>query len=197
MTDELVGKRFCIFGLPGSGKSYLASYILSRYPRHMIYDIMDEFSGYNRYVPQREYFPDNLPELDRFYTEWLRPHMNEIDLFIIDEANRVAPNQRKLCGSLLELNDQNRHLEVGFGTIARRPTQLNTDFIELAHILFIFRLQGKNDVKYLNDVVDGLGDTVKTLNHHRFCVVREDRSYFISSPVKSWKQETGSGDLTK
>jgi len=195
--DELVGKRFCIFGLPGSGKSYLASYILSKYPRHMVYDIMNEFDGYNRYTPELAYFPDNLPEFDKFYTDWLRPNMGSIDMFVIDEANRLAPSQRKLSSGLLELNDQNRHLDVAFGTIARRPSQLNTDFVELAHLLFIFRLQGKNDVKYLNDVVDGLGDVVKTLNHHRFCVVREDRSYFISSPVKSYKQETGRADIAK
>ena len=189
--NELVGKRFCIFGLQGSGKSYLTSYILSKYPRHMVYDIMDEFDGYNRYVPVKEFYPDNLPEFNRFYTEWFELNYSKLDLFMIDECNRIAPNMRPLTPALLELNDQNRHMKVGLGVVARRPTQLNTDLVELAHILFIFRLQGKNDTQYLNDIAAGLGDSVRTLTDHRFIIVNEDRTYQVNAPVKSNKQETG------
>jgi hypothetical protein len=74
-------------------------------------------------------------------------------------------------------------MNLGFGVIARRPVQLNTDLIELAHDLFIYRLKGKNDIAYLDELVDGLGAAVLSLKPYYFVHVNEFRDFEVCEPV--------------
>jgi hypothetical protein len=72
---------------------------------------------------------------------------------------------------------------MGVGYICRRPSQLNTDLTEIADYLFIFQLGGKNDIQYLNDLKQGLGEAVKNLPPFHFVTVYPDRSFRVSNPV--------------
>jgi hypothetical protein len=73
---------------------------------------------------------------------------------------------------------------MAFGFIARRPVQLNTDLIELADYIFVFRLTGANDVKYLNNLTRNLGDTVQSLGQYEFVIVNPDKTYQVYNPLK-------------
>lgn len=178
----LKGKTFCILGLRGTGKTVLAKNILKNYPRHFVYDMLHEYRGFNRYLVKfRQYGDRGVDELNRVITRFVKGR--PLDLFVIDEANRLCRNMRPLPDMVLELNDWGRHYGIGFGTITRRPTQLNTDLIDLADYLFIFRLTGIHDIRYLNDVVDDLGDRAAGLNDYHFIVVEPDRTYSVYEPV--------------
>jgi hypothetical protein len=82
------------------------------------------------------------------------------------------------------INDMARHIELDIICIARRFTQLNTDIVELSHYLYIFNQAGINDIKRLNELSIGLGDTVLTLNKYHYIEVNQFRQYSIKKPIK-------------
>jgi len=163
---SLTNKRFCIFGLQGSGKTTLAKYILRQFgDSGWVIDVLDEYHGFNRYVMQDRTITgiDELNMAIQYILSKYKPK-----LLIIDEANRYCQPKRPLPEMVSYLNDFHRHLGLAIGFISRRPTQLHTDLVELAHYLFIFRLVGKNDRMYLDSLYEGLGDKVLELPQHAF-----------------------------
>jgi DNA helicase HerA-like ATPase len=176
---DLTLRRFCIFGLQGSGKTELAKAILRRAPNHLVWDWHQEYKGFNRYLVKKRY------DLERQITLVIQKLVPKVDMFLIDEANRLAPNRSPLIPAIAELNDDSRHApwRLSLGFLARRPVQLNTDLVELSHYLFIFNLKGKNDIDYLNDLAAGLGDTVATMAPYHYAAVDQYRNYKIMAPV--------------
>jgi len=179
---DLVNKSACLFGLPDSGKSTLANFILTQYGASaLVYDTLNEFADtpYDRYVPIDR---NDTAELERVTRAVLKSRRYRI--FAIDETNRHCPSKpAPLPQAIADLNDFRAHYRLGTIYIARRPVQLNQDLTELAHYLFIFSLTGKNDVDYLNNVAQGLGDTVRTLQPYHFVTVYPDRRYKVTNPV--------------
>lgn len=177
---DLKGKGFTIFGLRGSGKSKLAESILASTDSHLVYDPHQEHpSVMRRYIPKDRNSKDELNAvITRLVIPW-KPA-----LFIIDEANRyVPPKPTPMPSGVQDLVDNARHWNIAFGCIARRPTQFNSDIVELSDYIFLFGLPGKNDHKYLNDLKRGLGDTVISLPEYHFVVVDQSRNYSVHSPV--------------
>lgn len=180
MELDLENKGFCIFGLPDSGKSTLAHYILAPFgTQALVYDTLHEYPSvvFDTYCPKDRNSP---VELDMV----IRIAMRRYKLIIIDECNRFCPSKpAPLPQAVADLNDWRAHYGATVGYIARRPVQLNQDLTELAHYLFIFALKGKNDINYLNDLASGLGDTVSELEPYHFVVVDPARAYLIYPPV--------------
>ena len=183
MNWDIRCKRFCIFGLQQSGKSYLARRILASEPAHFVYDPLHEHVGCNRYLARyRQYIPEAIAELDLLVRRVVIGS-GKVRLFVVDEANRYCPNRRPLPDSIGELNDFQAHYDIGFGVIARRPVQLHTDLVELAHYLFVFSLRGKNDLAYLDCLAAGLADAVAGLEKYHFVVVDPQRRFTVHAPV--------------
>jgi len=178
--------RVCIFGLQGSGKSVYLKYICRENPKHLVYDIMHEHNGLNQYLPENKMFYDDatLAELDNVIKKLIIDKPNKIKLLAIDECNRLCPNRRPLPSTIGYLNDEHRHMGLSLVFVARRPSQMNTDLVELAHILIIYRLTGKNDCDYLNNIVDGLGDKAKELDDYHYLYVDEHRHVKECEPVE-------------
>lgn len=190
---DLTGKAFCVFGLRGSGKSYCVHYIAKKYGRlAMVYDYLDEYpadANYHTYSPKDR---KSLPELEGISRSIMTGR--KYKLFIIDEANRFCPSKpAPLPSAIADINDLHRHFNLAVGYVARRPVQLNQDLTELAEYLFIFHLKGKSDIHYLNDITDGLGDAVLSLQEHYFVVVDKLLNYRICKPLPydaSYEQST-------
>lgn len=189
MNIELENKRFAIFGLQGSGKSVLVKQILTLYRPSIVYDVLKEHYGFNRYlVTNRQVIKHReddiaILELNRFVNQVVIAS-HQVRLFILEEANRYCPPKPfPLPSSILDLNDFQRHEKIAFGVVARRPVQLNSDLVELAHYLFIFHLVGKNDVDYLESVAEGLGMAARSLPDYHFIIVHPNRSYEIHKPI--------------
>jgi len=179
---DLSGKGFCIFGLPDSGKSTLANKILSEFGSSaFVYDTLSEYADepYDSYIPDDRYNPAELELVIRNILASRR-----YSLIVIDEANRFCPPKpAPLPQAVADLNDWRAHYGLAVGFIARRPVQLNQDLTELAHYLFIFQLDGKNDVRYLNDLKDGLGDAVTNLAPYHFVLYHKGSDFEVYSPV--------------
>jgi len=186
---DLTGKAFCEFGLRGTGKSTLADLILESYnDKALYYDTVWEApkdADFDIYRPKNRY---SVFEFETVIRAIVPQNINQLPkyrLFIVDEANRFCPSKpAHLPDAVADLNDQCRHYLMTVGYIARRPSQLNQDLTELADYLFIFKLTGKNDITYLNNLVTNLGETVLSLGEYEFVIVYPDRTYSISQPVK-------------
>ena len=192
---NLADEQFVIFGLKGSGKSWLTKHILDHTQNHIIYDPLNEHVGYRRYVPTDRH---SIPELSRFLEQVVIPNANG--------RTPRGPNPRT-CASLMrptdicgmgvplppgvdDLVDFSRHMHVAVGYVCRRPVQFNTDIVELAETRCFFHLDGKNDIRYMNDLRGGLGDLVKGLRPHEFVVQRG-----VDVMVHSAIEKTGTPEL--
>jgi len=191
--SELKGKAITVIGLKGSGKSVWVQYLLSSVKKHLIVDPMLEYQGFRRYIPKFRSFSDAaMEELDMVAEELVVPKKGnkaKVDLFAIDEANRYCPARHPLTPLIMDINDFQRHWDLTTVWVARRPTQLNTDLVELSNWIIVFNLAGKNDHQYLNDLSAGLGDAVLELPKYHYMFVDENRHYEQMNPVPLVKQE--------
>lgn len=179
---DLSVKGFCIFGLPDSGKSTLANFILKSYgSAAFVYDTLGEYGEdpYDSYIPADRHDTAELETVIRNILSCRR-----YSLVVIDEANRFCPSKPvPLPEAVADINDFRAHYDLCVGYIARRPVQLNQDLTELAQYLFIFQLDGVNDVRYLNDLKAGLGDAVTNLAPYHFILYHKGRDFELYSPV--------------
>lgn len=182
---DLTNKRFTILGLQGSGKTELAKSFLRTTPDHRVYDPLGTDPKHIDYVGFKRIIPDNrnsVAELDYTVREIIIPTRPK--LFVVDEANRyIAPKPTPLPPAIADLNDLSRHWGISWGLIARRPTQFHTDVIELCHYLFAFQLPGRNDRRFFDNIVPGLGHIIATLPQYHFVVIENLSTYHIHAPI--------------
>lgn len=183
MDINLEDKGFCIFGDRGSGKSHLLHTLAIKYGAYaLVYDTLHEYpetGKFDIYRPVNRNDPDELSTVTRLVMK-----SGKYRLFLIDEANRFCKTKpNELPQAIADLNDWQRHYHLAAGFVARRPVQLHQDITELASYLFIFNLGGKNDIAYLNDIKDGLGDAVCQLPKWHYIVVNPTREFEIYKPL--------------
>jgi len=192
--DESVsfeGQQIVVIGHRGAGKSTWIQHILNQTNGHFIVDMNREHEGYNRYLPEYRRGDEAKAEIDgvisRVATDndpSYRPSM-----VVFEEANRYIPNQGTIPGAVGEMVDLGRHYETAVSDgiavmyVTRRPSQLDTDVIELADYLIVYRVRGKNDKRRLNSEASGLGDKAATLGEYEYLLVRPDRSIVHMNPV--------------
>ena len=188
--------RKTIVGLQGSGKTELAKKMIKQKTafnkKVLVVDILNEYN--NKALGKIDiYIPDNsvnpVAEVNQLITNYiLNPYFETgkqpYSLIVFDEASRYFQNKIPLPQSMGYINDMARHLNLDVITIARRFTQLNTDLVELSHNLYIFIQSGINDIKRLNELSMGLGDTVLNLPKYYYVEVDQWRKYNIKPPIK-------------
>jgi len=188
--------RKTIVGLQGSGKTELAKKMIKQKTafnkKVLVVDILNEYN--NKALGKIDiYIPDNsvnpVAEVNQLITNYiLNPYFETgkqpYSLIVFDEASRYFQNKIPLPQSMGYINDMARHLNLDVITIARRFTQLNTDLVELSHNLYIFNQTGINDIKRLNELSMGLGDTVLNLPRYHYIEVDQWRKYNIKPPIK-------------
>jgi len=62
-------------------------------------------------------------------------------------------------------------------------TQFNTDLTELANHLFFFKLSGKNDFAYMENLHVGLGEAVRSLGPYEFVSLTNGSEMELHAPV--------------
>ncbi len=189
--------RKMIVGLQGSGKTELAKKMIkettSKGGKALIVDILAEYihnkklGNIDVYVPTNSVYP--VVEVDTLINNYiLTPYFETgkqpYNLIVFDEASRYFQNKNPLPQSMGYINDMARHLKLDVIVIARRFTQVNTDLVELSHKLYIFNQTGINDIKRLNELSIGLGDTILNIPKYYYVEVDQWRKYIIKNPIK-------------
>lgn len=194
MKLDLRRKTACILGYKESGKSMLAKTLATSYGKDALYyDTMHEIPDDAPFFAYKPKLKNDIGELETIIT--LIERSKKFRMFFIDESNRFCVPRRPLPPKIQDMNDLCRHPQFNLGIvyIARRPTQINTDIMEIADYLIIFQLGGKNDIEYLNSMAKGLGDLVESLNPHEFVIAPNRRTdYKKFNPVKPNKIFIGS-----
>ena len=169
---KLKGKQFVVMGLRGSGKTFFSNK-LAQMTMTAVFDVNNEYETTPNIVRFRVSNSMDFITLQKEADKAIRFVVNNnrvIKMLIIEEANRVFPNKMRLPFMARELVDLGRHYGITIGYITRRPTQLNTDIVELADYMVIFSLKGKNDIQYLEDLRQGLGKEVAHLKKFEYIV---------------------------
>lgn len=188
--------RKMIVGLQGSGKTELAKKMIkettSKGKNVLVIDILNEYNNkklgkIDIYVPENSVYP--VAEVDTLINNYiLKPYFETgkqpYSLIVFDEATRYFQNKIPLPQSMGYINDMARHLKLDIIVIARRFTQVNTDLVELSHKLYIFNQTGINDIKRLNELSIGLGDTILNIPKYYYVEVDQWRKYKIMPPIK-------------
>lgn len=170
---NVIGQHTMVFGKKKEGKSNWVQWLISEHiPNHLVYDICREHDvdGVNRYLPEHRSGEEARAELGGVIEATVTENDRDRrpDLFIAEELSRTAPNGGGAHDAVFDLIDLNRHYNVGFLGVARRPAQVDTTAVELADNLIVFYVDGHNDVSKLNSIKDGLGDRACELEPYHY-----------------------------
>lgn len=188
--------RKTIVGLQGSGKTQLAKKMIrektTKKQKVLVVDILGEYNekglgNVDIYIPNNSINPiSEVSELVNNYiiTPFKEQKTQPYRLVVFDEASRYLNTKLSMPNEIGYINDFARHLNIDVITIARRFTQLNTDLVELSHNLYIFNQSGLNDIKRLNELAIGLGDSVLDLKPYHYIEVNQHRKYFLRNPIR-------------
>lgn len=166
MAINLKHKKIFIGGVTGSGKTYFTEHKLLNAFRTplVITPHIEDYTKAHKGVLVYHLNPFTTEKLEWFIKEYVKPlaEKGKIDAFFIDESDMIIPKSlmqlQNSCPRTYDMFINHRHwaLEKGqgiaLGMITRRPQEMNTMFIEQAHHLFIFALEGKNVNQHLASI---------------------------------------------
>lgn len=158
-------------GPPDSGKSNLVKHMLRlpAYRNHLIYDPLfgydpDALNVIRPESKKTKYrrYEDGNPELNQAVDEFVlrKDPKKRPDIFVIDEAGRLLPNQKPEGEAMGELNDFNAHYGISVWIIGQRLAQINSDFTNKATHHFVMGYKGRNDRDALRDLHRRLPDAL-------------------------------------
>ncbi len=195
MRDD---QRVTIVGLQGSGKTERTKKLIrdihqNTGRRVLVIDIMDEYTfpksvatvvrikNKSRPAEELETIIDKL-----IITPWKNKvaKSKRYAALVIDETPQYWPAGKPLPANAALINHTMRHMDLGLVCISRRFVQMHVDIAELSHDLLIFRQTGKNDLKRLDEMSEGLDDAVRTLEKYHYVRVDEQRRFEVCQPVK-------------
>lgn len=191
MEFNLISKplKIVVCGYNQSGKTTLVKKLINdSNVQTLIYDWHGEYKtcGNNCVIYKPKFRIDETQkqvELNKVLNAIFVNKAKAFKILVIDEANQYCPNMKPLPQSVQDLYDNHAHYFQSLIVITRRPTDLNTSLIEVAHLRIFFRLDGKNDIQYLNNLKSGLGDVVSSLEPYHFAVLDNFGNISICKPM--------------
>lgn len=172
-----------ITGLPGSGKSHLLKEVIIPALRKNNKKIICVDPNCE-YKPSRGFMVFRLTDYDNAEAEFeamMRYYMTDEEgkkkkphVIIVDESN-VVFNKMTLPPLTKKLVNTLRHEQIDLIVVARRPVDVNITMSELARERYVFRVSGVNDIKRLNDIMQGLGDDALALGVHDYYHIVDDK----------------------
>lgn len=179
---------FTIFGMRGSGKSYLAAQIAQKFPRQIILDPMSEYSG--------DAYADDIPSLIRLFQQVLEkkmqsfkivfrpsPHVRAADelidnifrlvfelgncTLILEEA-QLFSTPHKLPHYLKNILMIGRHRKINVIAITQRPAQLNKAILAQSAHIFCGQLHERNDIDCVSDFLHVEKRILQKLGRRKF-----------------------------
>mgnify|MGYP003471572522 FL=1 len=175
--------KICVItGLPGSGKSHLLKEkiipeLRKQSKKIICVDPNCEYKPSRGFMVYRIQDYDNAEEefetMIRYYMTDSEGKKKKPDCIIVDESN-VVFNKLSLPPYTKKLVNTLRHEKIDLVVVARRPVDVNITMSELARERYVFRVSGVNDIKRLNDIMQGLGDEALQLGVHDYFHIVDD-----------------------
>lgn len=165
MAINIKHKKIFVGGVTGSGKTYFTeNRLLKAFKTPLVITPhKEDYDKAHKGVLIHHLAPFTTENLNNFINEYVKPlaYKGKIDAFFIDEADMLIPKSIMTLQAQTNIYDMllnHRHWSlkkgegIAVGMITRRPQEISTVFIEQAHHLFIFALEGKNVNEHLSKV---------------------------------------------
>ena len=165
MAIDLKHKKFFVGGVTGSGKTFFTEHKLLKAFKTplVITPHREDFTKAHRGVLIFHLNPFTTENLNLFVKTHIKPlaYANKIDALVVDESDLLIPKtipELQKHYNIYDMFINHRHWSknkgkgIALGMITRRPQEMNTVFLEQAHNLFFFALEGKNVSKHLSAI---------------------------------------------
>ena len=135
-----------VCGGKGSGKSELERHLLGSFGRVFVFDTLEEFPEFPRYIPKT----DNPLELERV----AKAIYNQGNcMLLVSESELFLPVNKQLPPHVFKIMTRGRHRNVGLTADTRRIANLNKTVFSLSDHCFVFRTWSPNDLDYLRGFI--------------------------------------------
>jgi len=145
---NLKNVKTCVFGIQGSGKTYLVEHkLLKNFKHAFIYQIHPEdfTTAKQHYVYKYNEKSLNISHLEK--TVKIVKELGKqkkIDCFVLDEADLFLKSGFAIPKNMTDLILNHRHYNLALIFISRRPQSIPTEIVESSEHLFIFKIEGEN-----------------------------------------------------
>jgi hypothetical protein len=188
--------RKVIYGLNETGKSYWTEWFLQN--KNYVawspniddpYKNRDLKAGPPYQIVIRPSDQFSLEQQNKFvkYVMGTKLFQNNDFWVVFEEAHNAWPNKiQELPPSLKMLITMGRHKPWKLHSlfIALRPAILNSTIQNLALSMTVFRVTGKNDVKALNNIQEGMGDAARELENYHFITWKTgEKGFKVNPPI--------------
>lgn len=199
MAIDLKHKKFFVGGVTGSGKTYFTENKLLNAFKHplVITPHLEDYTKAHKGVLIFHLAPFTTENLDLFIKNYVKKlaYENKIDAFIIDEADLIIPKSIGELQKFYNIYDmfinhrhwsKNKGKGIALGMITRRPQEMNTVFLEQAHHLFFFALEGKNVNQHLSAIHKDFEVLLPqiTCDNHKYIHKEIGKAPVIHNPIK-------------
>jgi len=152
---NLKNVKTCVFGIQGSGKTYLVENTLLKGFKHpFIYRIhREDFLNTKSNIYVYDAADTNIKELEdvaliiKTYGK-----QKVIDCFVLDEADFFLKNMVAIPPKMTDLILNHRHYNLALIFITRRPQSIPTEIVETCENLFCFKVEGENVERKLREI---------------------------------------------
>jgi len=192
---DLRNVKTCVFGIQGSGKTYLVSNnLLKNFKAPFIYEIHPEDF---RHVPRAliyAYKPENLEieKLNRVCKDVkYLAQKGDIDAFVLDEADMFIQSTLSIPTHLRDLILNHRHYGLALIFISRRPQSIPTEIVESCEHMFVFQIEGENVERKLKSIHPDFETLIKDVSKqkHNFIYKKIGAPPVVYDAIKSKKKQ--------
>lgn len=182
--------RITVLGLQGSGKTYLVRHcIIPARKNHLVFDVMGEYTGFERYVPKFADDRDRLKEETALFIRKLiipnvcpienpKPKKKEcLNLVVFDEADLYAPATERIAPGLRNLVVKSRHYGLDIVFVTRRPTDISAYLMDTSDYLIVGKQVGQNALRIIGNINTEAREAVQELDYenHEFIILDRER----------------------
>lgn len=199
MAIDLKHKKFFVGGVTGSGKTYFTEHKLLRAFKKplVITPHYEDYTKAHRGTMVFHLKPFTTEALNEFINSYVRglAYSGKIDAFVIDEADLIIPKSIQELQKYYNIYDMfinHRHWGtskgngIALGMLTRRPQEMNTVFLEQAHHLFFFALEGKNVNEHLSKIHKDFETLLPniTVDSYKYIHKEIGKSPTLHNPIK-------------
>ena len=144
---NLFNVKTCVFGIQGSGKTYLTEHnLITAFKHPFVYRVhKEDFKTTKSNVYVYDATDTSLKELEdtaQVVKEYGKQKV--IDCFILDEADLFLKSMVAISPKMTDLILNHRHYNLALIFITRRPQSIPTEIVESCENIFCFKIEGEN-----------------------------------------------------
>lgn len=186
----LRGRKWCDYGIQGSGKTELAKRIINEQFANRTLVITPSGQRYeweNAAVKCFYMGVHTIEELEnaaKFVKT--KAQQGKIKLLLIDEADLWLKHNFDLTPQLNELITSHRHFDLSIGFITRRPQDIPTVVTESSYAHFIYKMEGVNALNKLENMHPAMRELMQKIDYpkHNFIVKELGKEPYVHEAIE-------------